>query len=71
MSTYFEFSEPTSQDITSQDSSQRKPIDISEDNEYYEDEVEDSTILEKGDEEEVNLLFLGFHTYILLIKKHN
>ncbi|CAB4408907.1 unnamed protein product [Rhizophagus irregularis] len=54
MSTYFEFSEPSSQDI-SQDSrvpSQHKLMDISEDNEYYEDEVEDSAILDGGDEEE-------------------
>ncbi|RGB30983.1 hypothetical protein C1646_277261 [Rhizophagus diaphanus] len=53
MSTYFEFSEP-SQDI-SQDSrvpSQQKLMDIPEDNEYYEDEVEDSAILDGGDEEE-------------------
>ncbi|GBB85121.1 hypothetical protein RclHR1_01170005 [Rhizophagus clarus] len=55
MSTYFEFAEPSSQDITSQDSSvpgQHKPMDISEDNEYYEDEVEDSAILEDEGEEE-------------------
>uniref|UniRef100_A0A1D1YHJ5 Component of gems protein 1 n=1 Tax=Anthurium amnicola TaxID=1678845 RepID=A0A1D1YHJ5_9ARAE len=52
MSSYFEFTE-TSQDMTSQDSSQHKPMDIyGEDNEYYEDEVEDATNLEEGDEEE-------------------
>lgn len=67
MSTYFEFAEPSSQDI-SQDSrvpSQHKPMDISEDNEYYEDEVEDSAILDGGDEE-VNFFFRGSYLYSII-----